>query len=77
MSQVIQTDLNKYLIYNEQHDQSIKNGRQKADDLSTALRQKRTDLELAIAEKKVLLYMASRHKADRVFYDQKKYNLEK
>jgi hypothetical protein len=34
-------------------------------------------VEITITEKKVLLNMEGRHKTDKVFYDQRKFDLEK
>ena len=34
-------------------------------------------VELTVTEKKVLLQMEGRHKSDKVFYDQRKFDLDK
>ena len=64
-------------IFRSEYEEKIAEAKSRAAILKQQLEAKKELLEETVTEKKVLLNLELRHKTDKVFYDQRKYDLEK
>lgn len=73
----MQEEIGKLNIFRTEYEGKINEAKSKAINLKQQLQEKKSQLEVTVTEKKVLLSMEARHKADKVFYDQRKFDLDK
>lgn len=69
--------MGKLNIFQNEYEDKIAQAKNKASLLKESLDEKKRLVEETLTEKKVLLNMEWRHKTDKIFYDQRKYDLNK
>lgn len=73
----LKEDIRKYKIFEKEYNDKIDQGRERVENTLKDLEEKRNLLEVTYFEKKVLLSMRQHLKADKVVYDQRKFDLNK
>lgn len=74
---LFQEEIGKLNIFKSEHEEKINQAKNLATSLKEQLQAKKTLLEETITQKKVLLNLEWRHKTDKVFYDQRQFDLNK
>ena len=73
----MQEDIRKYKIFEKEYNDKIAQGQEKVDNTMKELQEKKDLVEATYFEKQVLLSMRKTLKADKVVFDQRKYDMNK